>query len=63
MNAPFAAPAIDPALVEALRALLGSRLSLSESDRAQHGRDESRHAPRLPTPSAVRTARKRSPPS
>ncbi len=48
MNAPFAAPAIDPALVEALRGLLGTRLSLSESDRAQHGRDESRHAPRLP---------------
>jgi len=48
MNAPLAASAIDPALLEGLRALLGARVSTSESDRAQHGRDESRHAARLP---------------
>ncbi|MDP2800674.1 MAG: FAD-linked oxidase C-terminal domain-containing protein [Phreatobacter sp.] len=48
MNAPLAASAIDPVLLEGLRTLLGSRVSTSESDRAQHGRDESRHAPRLP---------------
>ncbi|MBY0363809.1 MAG: FAD-binding protein [Phreatobacter sp.] len=48
MNAPLAASAIDPVLLDGLRALLGSRVSTSESDRAQHGRDESRHAARLP---------------
>ncbi|AVO44487.1 FAD-binding oxidoreductase [Phreatobacter cathodiphilus] len=48
MNAPLAASQIDPALLEGLRALLGARVSTSESDRAQHGRDESRHAARLP---------------
>ncbi|MGQ3356066.1 MAG: FAD-binding oxidoreductase [Phreatobacter sp.] len=48
MNAPLAASHIDPALLEGLRALLGARVSTSESDRAQHGRDESRHAARLP---------------
>ncbi len=48
MNAPLAASAIHPALLEGLRALLGPRVSTSESDRAQHGRDESRHAARLP---------------
>lgn len=48
MNAPLAASAIHPALLEGLRALLGARVSTSESDRAQHGRDESRHAARLP---------------
>ncbi len=48
MNAPLAASQIDPALLDGLRALLGARVSTSESDRAQHGRDESRHAARLP---------------
>jgi len=48
MNAPLAASAIHPALLEGLRALLGARVSTSESDRAQHGRDESRHAACLP---------------
>jgi D-lactate dehydrogenase (cytochrome) len=42
------ATALKPALLEALQALLGNRVSLSESDRAQHGRDESRHPMRLP---------------
>ena len=40
--------ALPPAFVDALHALLGPRLSLAEAVRAQHGRDESRFAPRLP---------------
>jgi D-lactate dehydrogenase (cytochrome) len=47
MNAPTPS-AIKPALLDALRSLLGSRVSTSESDRAQHGRDESRHPVHLP---------------
>jgi len=48
MNAPLAASGLAPALLDGLRALLGNRVSTSESDRAQHGRDESRHEPRMP---------------
>ena len=48
MNAPLAASGLAPALLDGLRALIGGRVSTSESDRAQHGRDESRHEPRLP---------------
>jgi D-lactate dehydrogenase (cytochrome) len=40
--------ALAPALLDALKGLLGNRVSTSESDRAQHGRDESYHEPRLP---------------
>ena len=36
------------AMIEALRQLLGERLSTSEAVREQHGRDESYHAPALP---------------
>ena len=44
----MSASALAPALLDALKALLGARVSTSESDRAQHGRDESYHAPHLP---------------
>ncbi|MCZ0737838.1 FAD-binding oxidoreductase [Phreatobacter sp. AB_2022a] len=44
----MSASALAPALLDALKALLGARVSTSESDRAQHGRDESSHPPRLP---------------
>lgn len=44
----MSASALAPALLEALKALLGNRVSTSESDRAQHGRDESYHTPQLP---------------
>ena len=36
------------AVIDALRQLLGERLSTSQSVREQHGRDESYHAPALP---------------
>ena len=36
------------AVTDALRQLLGERLSTSHSVREQHGRDESYHAPALP---------------
>jgi len=36
-------PALDPALVEALKALLGNRFSMSSADRESHGRGESWH--------------------
>jgi D-lactate dehydrogenase (cytochrome) len=48
MNAPAAPSNLKPALLEALQALLGNRVTTSESDRAQHGRDESRHPVSLP---------------
>jgi D-lactate dehydrogenase (cytochrome) len=48
MNAPAAASNLKPALLEALQALIGNRVTTSESDRAQHGRDESRHPVHLP---------------
>ena len=34
---------MDPAIASELRAILGERLSLSEAERAAHGRDESYH--------------------
>ncbi|QCK86943.1 FAD-binding protein [Phreatobacter aquaticus] len=42
------AAAFPPALLDALKALLGDRVSTSESDRAQHGRDQSRHEMHMP---------------
>jgi D-lactate dehydrogenase (cytochrome) len=40
--------AIDPAVIDALRARFGDALSTSDAIRLQHGRDESYHAPHLP---------------
>ena len=39
---------LSPALLEALTTRFGKRLSLGESTRLQHGRDESVHPPQLP---------------
>jgi D-lactate dehydrogenase (cytochrome) len=41
-------PPLPPALADALRALLGDRLSLAEAVRESHGRDESHHDPAPP---------------
>jgi D-lactate dehydrogenase (cytochrome) len=45
---PSALRRLPAAFLDDLRALLGARLSLAETVRAQHGRDESRFAPQLP---------------
>ena len=48
MNDGVFASALDPALLERLRQVLGDRLSTGESDRINHGRDESWHPARAP---------------
>jgi D-lactate dehydrogenase (cytochrome) len=48
MNDGIAASSLDSALLHTLRAVLGGRLSTSDADRVQHGRDESWHPPRPP---------------
>jgi len=40
--------AIDPAIIEALRARFGDRLSTAVAVRTQHGKDESYHAAHAP---------------
>lgn len=47
-DSPCSTPALDPALVAALREALDNRLSLSEAVRRQHGGDESFHGVAAP---------------
>jgi len=48
MTDPIGATRLDPGLLDALRAMLGDRVSTAEATCAQHGGDESFHAPHPP---------------